>query len=242
MSQAIAEYDAEAATYDSSRFSDNFGVHLDNVHKQILETLVDSTGQLLLEVGIGTGRFGVWLAKKGFRVVGVDISRQMLKKAKEKAYRMNTDIDVIIADVHYLPFGRGLFDNCICINVLEHFSNISAFLKEVRHVIKSQGSFVFNFANSQSPYFPIAATINLSGHALFKRRILSKWLTLREVSSSLATTSFRIEIIRGCMIASQIPFGKELVPLVRIVNSVSQTSWLRFFSGSVFVKVGLLKR
>jgi 2-polyprenyl-3-methyl-5-hydroxy-6-metoxy-1,4-benzoquinol methylase len=38
----------------------------------------------VLEAGIGTGRFATWLAKKGFSVVGIDISKEMLKKAKEK--------------------------------------------------------------------------------------------------------------------------------------------------------------
>ncbi len=241
MKLATAEYDAEAENYDSSRFSDVFGLYLDDMHKRILEDYVDRKGHLLLEVGIGTGRFGIWLAKRGFKVVGVDISREMLKKTREKANKLHSNVDMVLADVHYLPFRECLFDNCICINVTDHFSELRGFLEEVRYVIKPKGRFVFNFANFQSPYLPIAIAINLSGRALFKRKILSRWLTFKDIIESLAAVSFRVESVRGCMIASQIPLGKQFVPIVRIINSVSEQSGLRYFSGSVFLKVGLNK-
>lgn len=242
MNAAIAEYDVEAANYDKSRFSDDFGCHLDQMHKKILESLVDSSGALLLEIGIGTGRFGTWLAKKGFTVVGVDISREMLRRTREKERRLKVNIDVVIADVHSLPFRKGFFENCICVNVMDHFSSIEEFFKQVRYVIKPQGSFVFNFSNSQSPYLPIAALINLSEHALFKSKIFSKWLTFKEINASLLASGFRIENVRGCMIASPIPFGNWLVPIVRSINLLSERSQLRFYSGSVFVKVAPKQR
>ena len=236
MDDNIAEYNNEAATYDKSRFSNDLGRHLDYMHKKILGSLIDLSGKLVLEAGIGTGRFGTWLAKQGFDVVGIDISKEMLKKTKEKTRFANVDVEVVIADVHFLPFRKGLFDSCICINVMDHFSNFDEFFRQVRQVIKPQGSLIFNFSNSQSPYLPIATIINLSQHALFKSQILSRWLTFKEVSVSLLSASFRIKNVRGCMIASPIPFGERLVRIVRSINLVSERSRLRFFSGSVFVK------
>jgi ubiquinone/menaquinone biosynthesis C-methylase UbiE len=231
----IAIYDHEAANYDKSRFSDDFGAHLDNMHKTILDSFMDPSANTVLEVGIGTGRFGIWLAKKGFNVIGMDISRKMLKKTKEKARFLTVDLGLVRADVHYFPFRQDIFNKCICINVMDHFLNYEDFFKQVRHVIRTDGSFVFNFSNSQSPYFPAALLINLTKHAMFKNKIFSRWLTLKEINISLSEGGFRIRNIRGCMITSQIPFANKLVSVIRSINIAIERSPSRFFSGSIFV-------
>ncbi|WP_132029753.1 class I SAM-dependent methyltransferase, partial [Keratinibaculum paraultunense] len=39
----------------------------------------------VLDVGCGTGNFSIKLAKMGCEVVGIDVSKEMLKVAEEKA-------------------------------------------------------------------------------------------------------------------------------------------------------------
>lgn len=67
----------------------------------------------LLEVGIGTGRVAVPLAKRGFEVTGVDASRSMLLKARDKGLRR---LVVGVADA--LPFGDATFDGSLFVHVL----------------------------------------------------------------------------------------------------------------------------
>lgn len=237
MNQRVAEYDYEAADYDKSRFSDNMGRHLDYMHKKILGSFINSSGKLVLEVGVGTGRFATWLAKKGFEVVGIDISREMLKKAKEKKESLNVNIGLILADAHFLPFRRGLFDSCICINVIDHLSDIDGFLEQVKHAIKSEGYFIFNFSNIQSPYLPIALIVNSKKKALFKKgRIQSRWFTLREINDAISRNGFDIKEVKGCFIASPIPLGNSLVKIIQIINFSAENSRLKFFAGSPFIK------
>jgi ubiquinone/menaquinone biosynthesis C-methylase UbiE len=231
-----ADYDSQAADYDKCRFTDDMGHHLDFIHKKILNELINPTSKRLLEGGVGTGRFATWLSKKGFKVIGIDLSREMLKKVKEKKMLLNVDVGLVLADIRFLPFRNNLFDGCICINVMDHFSDRDAFFNQVQEVVKPQGDFVFNFSNSQSPYLPIAAVVNLREHALFKSNIFTRWLTLKEVSSSLLAANFNIKSVRGCMIASPMPFGTKLTCIFRSINLISEQSLLRFFSGSIFVK------
>jgi len=213
------------------------GRHLDSMHKKILESLVSTSGLLVLEAGIGTGRFATWLAKKNFRVVGADISKEMLKKAKKKALALNVDVDLVMADLQFLPFRSQLFDSCYCINVIDHIPNISKFLNEARYVTKSEGFLIFNFSNLCSPYLPIAFLINLRKRALFSRgRIYSKWFTFYEIDVLLSRAKFSVDKVRGCMIASPLPFGNKLVRIVRSINLSSGNSRLRLLSGSIFVK------
>ena len=232
------EYDSQAADYDETRFTDKVGRHLDMMHKKILMDLIDSPSRRLLEAGVGTGRFGTWLAKKGFDVVGVDLSKQMLKKAKEKKTRLKVDIELIRADVHFLPFKQGVFDGCICINVMDHFPDTDGFLKQVKYVINQEGSFIFNFSNSQSLYLPIALMINSKGQAMFKAgKIQSAWFTFREINDILNRNCFSVKSVKGCFVASPVPFVNIFVKLVRAINIGAENSRLRFFAGSPFVKV-----
>lgn len=237
MNCKTAEYDYEASSYDKSRFYSELGRHLDCVHRRIVGSFLQSSGRLVLDAGVGTGRFATWLAEKGFEVIGIDLSREMLKRAKRKAQVLHAEIGLILADMSFLPFRTDLFDSCICINVIDHVSGISKFLKEVRYVIKPEGILIFNFSNLQSPYLPIAITINLRKQALFKGgKIHSQWYNLREIDAILSVTSFNIKELRGCMIASPVPFAEKLVKVVRIINFLFETSKLRLFCGSLFIK------
>jgi ubiquinone/menaquinone biosynthesis C-methylase UbiE len=237
------EYDTQAENYDETRFTDPLGHHLDVMHKEILENLVDSTPNQLLEVGVGTGRFATWLAQKGFEVVGIDLSKQMLKKAKEKKSRLNVNVSLIRADVHFLPFKKGVFDEGICINVIDHFDDIDGFLKQVRWVIKRKGYFIFNFSNIQSIYLPIAVMINLRGRAMFKGgKIKSSWFTYKDIRQMLSKNGFDVTDRKGCFIASPIPFGHQAFKLIQLINFSAENSALRFFAGSPFLKVRNVER
>jgi ubiquinone/menaquinone biosynthesis C-methylase UbiE len=231
-----AEYDHEAANYDKSRFSDSMGRHLDHMHKRILESLIDSSGKLVLEAGVGTGRFATWLAKKGFMMVGIDISRKMLKKTREKKRILNLNVELVMADVRFLPFREGVFDNCICINVMDHFSDVSAFFGQARKVLKSKGRLIFNFSNLQSLYLPLAMLVNSRSQAMFKSgKIWTRWQTFKEIKTLLLFNGFCIKGLRGCFIASGIPLGNNLFPIAKIVNVALEDSRFNIFSGSIFV-------
>lgn len=240
MGPLVAEYDNEAASYDETRFHNKLGRHLDYMHKRILGDLIGTSKKKILEAGVGTGRFATWLAKNDHDVTGVDISIGMLGKAKIKANMVGIVVNLIQADLHFLPFRENVFDACICINVVDHISNFGAFVREVGHVEKPKGIFVFNVSNMKSPYLPVALMINLKNRAFFRGgRINSRWVTIDEISNSLRENLFRTEKIKGCMIASPLPFGEKLVKVVEILNLSSEDSWLKSYSGSIFIKAYL---
>ncbi len=66
---------------------------------------------LTLDLGCGTGAKSIYLAKKGFKVTGVDISDTAIKQAKENAKRAGVNIKFISADATDLSFfGNKKFD------------------------------------------------------------------------------------------------------------------------------------
>jgi ubiquinone/menaquinone biosynthesis C-methylase UbiE/uncharacterized protein YbaR (Trm112 family) len=98
------------------------------------------TGQFLLEVGSGSGRFTEIAATTDATVVSVDYS-----VAVEANYASNghsPNVLVIQADIYRLPFRENCFDKVLCIGVLQHTPDVErAFFSLPRH-LKSGGKFV----------------------------------------------------------------------------------------------------
>jgi len=104
-------FDRVAGIYDATRWS--------GVPPEIMEKLLNTMKDLfagcrtILDVGIGTGRFAEYFNNSGFNVVGIDVSRSMMAKAREKRLR-----NLVQADAHCLPFRDRVFDGAIMIHVL----------------------------------------------------------------------------------------------------------------------------
>lgn len=84
--------------------------------EKTLRGMVTGTTNRLLEVGCGTGHFLKIFDKLGFRVFGVDLSREMLQEALRLE---GGNHNLTRADGHYLPFPRGSFDVCCALTTLE---------------------------------------------------------------------------------------------------------------------------
>ena len=62
----------------------------------------------ILDVGCGTGRHAIELAKRGYSVTGVDLSDSMLQQAMEKAHGEKVSVNFLKADARELPFNNGI--------------------------------------------------------------------------------------------------------------------------------------
>ncbi len=84
-----------------------------------------------MDAGVGTGRFAEPLRKKGFEVVGVDIARKMLEKAREKSVD-----NLLRGDVCFLPFRDDVFDASVCIHLLHLVSEWKLAVSEICRVTR----------------------------------------------------------------------------------------------------------
>jgi len=87
--------------------------------------------KLVLDVGVGTGRFAEPLQNLGFEVVGVDISTKMVQKAIDKKIK-----NLTYADACHLPFSDSAFDASLSVHVLHLIENWKAALTEITRVTK----------------------------------------------------------------------------------------------------------
>jgi ubiquinone/menaquinone biosynthesis C-methylase UbiE len=118
-------FDRVAEVYDKTRALPK------NVMARLVETLTLELKEckVVLDVGVGTGRFAEPLQNAGFRVIGVDISRKMMSKAKEKGVR-----DLFFADVRSVPFRDKTFDVTIAVHILHLVTEWQKVLGEICRV------------------------------------------------------------------------------------------------------------
>jgi len=85
----------------------------------------------VLDLAMGEGRNGVFLATKEFQVTGVDISAEGLKKAETLAAELGVTIKTVVADLESYEIPANTFDVIICTYYLQRdlFSKIAAALK-----------------------------------------------------------------------------------------------------------------
>jgi SAM-dependent methyltransferase len=71
-------------------------------------------GSRILDMGCGIGRHAVELAKRGFRVTGVDLSRGMLDEAARRAREAGVELDLVQSDATRFESAEP-FDAAICL-------------------------------------------------------------------------------------------------------------------------------
>lgn len=105
---------------------------------------------MVLEVGCGNGRISRPLANDGTTVVGVDISRGMLRKAIADAEAAGNDnLFYVMGDVENLPFQDQAFDACVIYGVLHHLASPRDCLMEVGRVLE-EGGRLYALENNRS--------------------------------------------------------------------------------------------
>ena len=96
-------------------------------------------GQRILEVGVGTGRNLPYYPAQS-RVVAVDLSPGMLRRAVKRAERAGRHVDFVLADAQNLPFREGSFDAVTATCVFCSVPDPVPGLRELRRVSRREGS------------------------------------------------------------------------------------------------------
>ena len=108
-------YEARARWFDwANRFAALLrGVSQMKERRKAVDRMAIAPGARALEVSVGTGTNVPLMAERvgaGGRVVGVDISRAMLKRCREKLGRYGVAADLIEGEAAHLPFAVEAFD------------------------------------------------------------------------------------------------------------------------------------
>ncbi|MFN2168084.1 MAG: methyltransferase domain-containing protein, partial [Anaerolineae bacterium] len=110
----------------------------------LLQALAGVEQPLVLDVATGTGRLPLALMRERFasaggRVVGLDLSRGMLRQARAKLLSYRPQVDLVWQDACCLPFDDGTFDAVTCLESLEFMPQPREALAEMVRVLAPGG-------------------------------------------------------------------------------------------------------
>jgi SAM-dependent methyltransferase len=92
-------------------------------------------GDIIVEVGAGTGNFLVLFEERAASLIAVDLTEGMLREARRRFPHMTA----VMADGARLPLVSGSVDLVSCAQMLHHVWEPLALLKEMRRVVKPHG-------------------------------------------------------------------------------------------------------
>ena len=103
-------FDAHAPVYEENVFTKNTIREVDF----LLEELHLAPGSVVLDVGCGTGRHAIELARRGYAVTGLDLSSEMLSRAEAAARAAKVHVEWVRSDATRFTF-PAKFDAALCL-------------------------------------------------------------------------------------------------------------------------------
>lgn len=135
-----------AAAYDAW-FESRWGSYAWEVEARLLSQAAgDFGGGQVLDVGCGTGRFGMLARDAGADVTGLDRSLGMARVATDRLDR------VVVGDAARLPFTDGAFDVTLAVTVLEFVDDPSSVVAEMARTTTAGGLIVVATLDPRSPW------------------------------------------------------------------------------------------
>jgi len=143
---------------------------------RLLDDYAKNRSLRILDVGCGPGGVMQEVLKRGYNVVGVDISEEMLKEAREisKKYK-HGGITCIYGDMEYLPFTKKTFDVVLCVGVLQYLQSDRKSISEISRVVKTGGLVIITLPNILrinnllDPYYYLNRGLKYILHRTYKK-------------------------------------------------------------------------
>ena len=161
-----------AKTYDNESFTKGTLGECDFIEKEISF----NKSLRIIDIGCGTGRHVIELAKRGYNITGIDLSESQLARAREKAKEHKLEINFLQHDARNLPF-ENEFDLALMLceggfPLMETDEMNFEILKNAAKSLKSPGKLIFTTLNGLFPLYhsveEFCASTTDSGNATYR--------------------------------------------------------------------------
>ncbi len=224
-----------AEGFDALRFSGPVGRFLAEAQETLLvDALAPAGGVSIVDVGTGTGRAAIALARRGAAVIGLDASEEMLDVARARAGDAGVDVRWQQADAHHLPLQDRSADAVVCLRVLMHAVDWRQCLAELCRVARRRVVIDFPARWSVAAIESVARrTKQRMGGTTEAYRVLS----LGEVEAALRAHGYRVVQVRRQFVLP-IAVHKRLGLFAvtrRVEQALAAVGLLRLFGSPVTV-------
>ena len=186
--------DAETArTFDARRFGGPIGDLIAGTQARVLANLVGTIrDRVILDVGTGTGRAALLLARGGAKVTAVDASSEMLAVARRRATEEGAPVRFLVGDAHALDFPDRSFDVALSLRVIMHTPQWRQCIAELCRV--AEGLVIVDYPSAHS-FAALESTTRAVTHAIGFRTEPYRVFTDRTIATAFAAHGFRIRSV-----------------------------------------------
>ncbi len=142
-------YNKKSESYDKIFATLYFRVYDAITWKYLLPHVPKDPDAMILDAGGGTARWAIRMAEKGCKVVLMDSSEKMLKKAAEKvnAKGLQRQITLREGDIAEIGYADETFDLVLCDHALFLFEEPDVAIRELKRVLKKNAALVISAQN-----------------------------------------------------------------------------------------------
>jgi len=128
--ETIKSYDRNAERYSKT-------YNLAYIEKQLKFYVENFKGKRILDIGCGPGRDAAYFSEKGFEVVGIDLSEELLKIARKNS----PNLEFYIQDMRNLGFEPDSFDGIWACSSFMHapYKDARSTLRGFNRILKPDG-------------------------------------------------------------------------------------------------------
>jgi ubiquinone/menaquinone biosynthesis C-methylase UbiE len=184
---------ATARTFDDRRFGGPIGALIAGEQARVLSNFVGRIhGRRILDVGTGTGRAALLLARGGARVTAIDASEAMLAVAHRRAADEGADITFLVGDAHTLDFRDRTFDVVVSLRLVMHAPDWRACVAELCRV--ADRLVILDYPSRRS-VARVQSTARSILHSLGVRTEPYRVLSHGDVVEALQRSGFRVRSV-----------------------------------------------
>ncbi len=186
-----AEWDKVADYWNEDTSDTGVWHHYVDIDPVIFELAKDVKNKKILEIGCGNGYLARLFAKKGAKIVSIDLSQKLLDYAIEKEKNNPLGIKYFQRDAANLEgFKNKSFDIVIANMCLMDVGDAENAVKEAGRILKKNGKFIFSI-NHPVFFYQKWAYIKRDGKKFFARAIL-RYKTPCALKQTLWSTGVKV--------------------------------------------------
>lgn len=155
-----------------SNYERLYGEEQKEKHGIILKETGIQRSDIVLDIGCGIGSLTKSLARRSRLAVGIDISRQMLNKAKRTG-NQDSKSEFVHGDAECLPFRQNSFQALFAITVILDPQSAQRIIPEVKRTLSARGLVVMTLVARASRFLSAESTLErgFRGWRLRKLRV-----------------------------------------------------------------------
>jgi ubiquinone/menaquinone biosynthesis C-methylase UbiE len=170
----------------NTREQDDFKATAERLRKQL------KAGSRILEVAPGPGYLAVELAKDGFKVTGLDISKSFVEIGRENARQAKVAVDFRLGNASEMPLPSDSFDFVVCRAAFKNFTEPARAIQEMYRVLVPGGkALIIDLRRDAKPEAVDQEIAKMHMNAI------NRWMTKWTFHSFLLKNAYTVNEIRA---------------------------------------------